>query len=99
MEQVAIGAAQTVTTLWFDKDPIKGRQKLDNVIGCGQFTMCFTLLRLIAQIEQPPDSNITLEIKKIRDRALKIWQQLQQNPYFIVGESRTNSISLIVEDK
>ena len=99
MERVAIDAAQTATTLWFDEDPIKGRKELDNVIACGQFTMCFTLLRLIAQIEQRPDSNITPKIEKVRDRAIKIWQQLQQNPYFLVGENRTAAISLLAEDK
>ena len=92
MEQVAIDAAQTATTLWFDEDPVKGQKELDNVIACGQFTMCFTLLRLIAQIEQRPDSDITPEIEEVRDRAIKIWQQLQQNPYFWVGENRAKAI-------
>ena len=99
MEQVAIDAAQTATTLWFDEDPTKGRQELDNVIACGQFTMCFTFLRLIAQIEQRPDSNISPEIEKVRDRAIKIWQQLQQNPYFLVGENRLQAISFLNKDK
>ena len=32
-------------------------------------------------------------------RAKKIWQQLQQNPYFLVGENRAAAISFIAEDK
>ena len=79
MEQVAIDAAQTAT-IWFDEDPIKGRKELDRVIACGQFTMYFTLLGLIAQIEQRPDSNITPEIEKVRDRAMKIMNSQTNSP-------------------
>ncbi len=89
MEQVAIDAAKTPTTLWFDEDRTKGQQELNKVIACGQFTMCFTLLRLIEQIEQRPNTNLTPEITKVRDRAQEIWQQLQQNPYFLLGDDRS----------
>ena len=84
MEQVAIDAAQTATTLWFDEDRTQGKKELDTVIACGQFTMCFTLLRLIAQIEQRSDTNLSPEIKQVRDRAQEIWGEFQQNPYFLV---------------
>ena len=40
--------------------------------------MCFTLLRLIAQIQQRPDSNITPEIDKIRDRAIRFSNNYSQ---------------------
>ena len=97
MVQVAIDAAQTPTTLWFDENRTKGQQELDTVIACGQFTMCFTLLRLIAEIEQRPNTKLTAEVTQVRDRALKIWQQLQKNPYYLLGENRALAISNLNE--
>ena len=93
MEQVAIDATQTPTTLWFDEDCTKGQQELDTVIACGQFTMCFTLLRLIEEIGQRPNTNLTPEIIKVRDHALKIWQQLQHNRLYWVDSKRQQAIS------
>ena len=93
MEQVAIDATQTPTTLWFDEDRTKGQQELDTVIACGQFTMCFTLLRLIEEISQRPHINLTPEITKVRDSSKKIWQQLQQNPRCWVGSNRKQAIN------
>ncbi|MDJ0691665.1 MAG: hypothetical protein QNJ41_24575 [Xenococcaceae cyanobacterium MO_188.B32] len=39
------------------------------------------------------NTNLTPEITKVRDRAKKIWQQLQQNPRFWVGNNRKQAIS------
>lgn len=52
--------------------------------------MCYSILRLIARIEQRPNINLTPEITQVRDRAIKIWQQLQQDPYYLTKD-RTKS--------
>lgn len=92
MEQISIDAAQTPTTLWFDEDPTIAQQELDTVIACGQFTMCFTVLRLIEEMNQRPNTTISFQTQQIYEKAQKAWSLFQENPQIWAGDSRQQAL-------
>lgn len=92
MEQISIDAAQTPTTLWFDEDPTIAQQELDTVIACGQFTMCFTVLRLIEEMNQRPNTTISFQTQQIYEKAQKAWSLFQKNPQIWAGNSRQQAL-------
>lgn len=93
MEKMALDAAQTPTTLWFAKNPEKAQEELDTVVACGQFTMCFTLLRLIEEISNRQNKTLSPEIEEVRQRAQAAWELLKENPQIWVGKNRAQAIA------
>lgn len=92
LENIALIASQTPTTLWWDEDDIaKGR--MDTLIACGQFTTCYTLMDYIIKLKA---SNISLTEEQISniDTLLKAleadWTKFNKNPMFYVTSLKSS---------
>ncbi|WP_298516297.1 patatin-like phospholipase family protein [uncultured Kordia sp.] len=86
LENVALTASETPTTLWWDKTDIaKGR--MDTLIACGQFTICYTLMDYIIDLK---NSKIEFSEEQLKDMdalydALEDdWKKFNKNPMFHV---------------
>lgn len=76
MQKVADSAASMETTLWFDK---ANAQKLDELIACGRFTMCFNLLVYLAEVEAAT-GGLDKEKAQLRTDLLTHWHAYRKNP-------------------
>jgi predicted acylesterase/phospholipase RssA len=84
MAKYADEVTQIPTTLWFDRD--KSEDQIDNLIACGQFTMCFNLLEhLNRKGKEAPLSQYTQTVYKV---ALESWRNFEKDPKFYVGKNR-----------
>ncbi len=92
MEQIAIDATQTPTTLWLNENPETAETELDTVVSCGQFTMCFTLLRQIEAMANRPNSKLSPETEAVQQRIKLAWKKFQQNPKMWVGKNREQGL-------
>lgn len=83
--QVAGRAAAMGTTLWFTKEEIENGM-LDDLIACGQFTICWNLLdylgRLDANATNTHEGHAALGV--LKTQLLKDWLKFQANPHFLV---------------
>ncbi|MBW4888756.1 patatin-like phospholipase family protein [Mucilaginibacter sp. HMF5004] len=82
LQDMATKATSMATTLWFDAGPQTMR---DAVIACGQFTMCYNLLKHIYRLELldaywKTDS----ELQQLKARLLADWALFNANPGFMV---------------
>lgn len=75
-------AADFGTTLWFDEHD-KKVNRLDNLVACGQFTACYTLLKFVIKTESKlatPDP----ELVKIKKALLADWKEFIENPFVLM---------------
>lgn len=84
MQQMATNATSMGTTLWFEED-----QKImrDYIIACGQFSMCYNLLKHIYRLEVLDvkwQTDTTLQ--GIKGRLLNDWSQFKLKPDFMVDD-------------
>lgn len=82
MQQIATNATNMSTTLWFDT----GIQTMrDDIIACGQFTMCYNLLKHIYRLEVLHEKwNQYNTLQELKNRLLDDWQIFQKQPRFMV---------------
>ena len=88
IKKVAELCANFGTTLWFtDKDEISNM--LNNLVACGQFTMCYNLVEYIAELLGVPgngheelDSQTKEALETILHRCLEDWERFKTNPFF-----------------
>jgi hypothetical protein len=83
LQAMATKATSMATTLWFDDGPQTMR---DAVIACGQFTMCYNLLKHIYRLEVldaywKTDANL----QGLKARLLADWEMFKAKPDFMVG--------------
>lgn len=72
MRAVADSAAEMPTTLWFDEG---NQEKLDHLLECGRFTMCFNLLVQLAEMEVERDLHQEeMELRKQLHLYWSAWQ-------------------------
>lgn len=76
LRAVADSAAEMPTTLWFDAG---NQQKLDHLIACGRFTMCFNLLVHLA--EREAERGLHPDEAELRSNLLAEWRQYQTKPH------------------
>jgi hypothetical protein len=82
LQSVATAATAVGTTLWFNSGVQTDR---DNVIACGQFTMCYNLLKRIYRLEVLDAKWKTdAQLQGLKARLLEDWQLFQANPGFMV---------------
>ena len=84
------------TTLWFTTEELMGdKNKLDTIIACGQFTMCFNLLEYIEKFIKNKEyhedyDSYNLETKKAIDELynglLEDWKKFKKDPYWMARE-------------
>lgn len=73
---VADSAAAMPTTLWFDPH---NAEKLDHLLACGRFTMCFNLLVHLAE-QEAQRGTLTAEETALRQQLLTAWNAFQRAP-------------------
>jgi hypothetical protein len=96
IRQAALIAAKMPTTLWFEA---KHREEgtLDNLIACGQFTMCYNLLIYLTELEHSVKSPLKGQVMSDPDlnqlyNALLIhWIQFKMEPLRMVKEKAHSS--------
>jgi predicted acylesterase/phospholipase RssA len=76
---VAQTAREMGTTLWFDDDSNKMR---DKIIATGRFTMCYNLFVYLLEIE---NKNISLNpnLQELKANLLADWEEFNKNPMYI----------------
>jgi len=82
MQQMATKATSMGTTLWFES----GKQIMrDSIIACGQFTMCYNLLKRIYRLEVQDDKwKADASLQALKQRLLADWDMFKQQPGFMV---------------
>ncbi|MEQ6124041.1 patatin-like phospholipase family protein [Pseudotenacibaculum sp. MALMAid0570] len=87
LQKVALTASQTPTTLWWDDEDIK-KKRMDTLIACGQFTICYELMNYIIKLKADKDSGITdfTEIDKLYDGLQSDWTAFNDKPMWLVDE-------------
>jgi predicted acylesterase/phospholipase RssA len=82
LQAMATQATSMATTLWFDA----GIQTMrDAVIACGQFTMCYNLLKRIYRLELMDEQWKTdKNLQALKTRLLADWALFNANPDFMV---------------
>lgn len=89
MIRVADSAASMPTTLWFDES---NARKLDDLLACGRFTMCFNLLVHLAETEcyrRPLSQDEMI----LRYGLLAQWRGFLENPFWSWRSDRTDGMS------
>ncbi len=82
IQNAATTATAVGTTLWFDAGVQTSR---DTVIACGQFTMCYNLLKRIYRLEVLDAKWKTdTQLQGLKARLLEDWKLFQANPLFMV---------------
>ncbi|TWJ01426.1 patatin-like phospholipase [Mucilaginibacter frigoritolerans] len=78
MQQMATTATGMGTTLWFEP----GNQTMrDAIVACGQFTMCYNLLKRIYRLEVMDDKWKTdPSLQDLKTRLLTDWDKFKQQP-------------------
>ena len=87
LESVCLTASETPTTLWWDKKDIV-KNRMQTLIACGQFTVCYELMEYILELRADPDSNIAdfTEIDKLYDALKADWVSFNKKPLWLVEE-------------
>ncbi|GLB52577.1 hypothetical protein NBRC110019_16170 [Neptunitalea chrysea] len=79
-------AASFGTTLWFEKKD-KDIRTLDNLIACGQFTACYTLLVYILKTEKK-QKQPNAQLETIKEALLKDWDAFNEDPFVLVKKRK-----------
>lgn len=87
LESVCLTASETPTTLWWDKKDIV-KNRMQTLIACGQFTVCYELMEYILELKADSDSNIAdfTEIDKLYDALKTDWELFNKKPLWLVEE-------------
>ncbi|WP_448702456.1 patatin-like phospholipase family protein [Mucilaginibacter sp. AW1-3] len=82
MQTAATAATAVGTTLWFNSGVQTDR---DTVIACGQFTMCYNLLKRIYRLEVLDAKwKDDVQLQGLKARLLEDWKLFKANPFFMV---------------
>lgn len=74
LERVAETAAGFGTNLWFTETD-KMDKVLENLIVCGEATMCFTLIKYLLDLRQQPENGFDRLPLETREAIEDLWQQ------------------------
>ncbi|NRD20023.1 patatin-like phospholipase family protein [Winogradskyella eckloniae] len=86
LKSVCLSASETPTTLWWDQKD-RDENRMDKLIACGQFTMCYELLEYIIELKKDLD-NAPYDFKDLNqlESALQIhWKAFNDNPLWLVN--------------
>ncbi len=82
------------TTLWFTPEELKGHKNMPNaIIACGQFTMCFNLLKYYEKFLYHPKYKSDYEkyspetkqaLTDLYNSLMEDWKKFKKNPYWMV---------------
>jgi len=91
MATISLRSGQMPTTLWFDTDPKAAKQQFNDLIACGQFTLCLKLLEMIEEMKDN-QGNLSPDMQIICDKLITAWAQFKENPYAWIGVGRSQSL-------
>lgn len=85
LRSVGLTASETATTLWWDKKDI-AKDRMDTLIACGQFTLCYELMEYILELKSiENDLDIDFDVIDLLFESLKKdWEKFNENPMFMV---------------
>lgn len=90
---VGLTASETPTTLWWDKKDI-AKNRMDTLIACGQFTLCYELMEYILELKKSED-NLKIdftEIDILYEQLKKDWKTFNKDPFFVLEELKNKSL-------
>lgn len=86
MRHVATEATAMATTLWFNEGMQEKQLMRDNIIACGQFTMCYNMLKRIYRLEVLDSKwKDDLYLQALKKRLLEDWDMFNKNPLLLVS--------------
>ena len=88
--EVAGLASSMKTTLWFTKEDME-LNMMENLIACGQFTICFNLLEYLYRIQFSKDYKDHPDresLKLLYDQLIEDWEGFRSNPFFLLQEKQ-----------
>lgn len=85
LENVCLTASETPTTLWWDKTDIS-KNRMQTLIACGQFTMCYELMDYILKLKADEDIGVIdlAEIDKLYKTLEADWKSFNDKPLWLV---------------
>ncbi|MFL5753544.1 MAG: patatin-like phospholipase family protein [Bacteroidia bacterium] len=82
------------TTLWFVPEELKGEKNMPNtIIACGQFTICFNLIKYFEKFIYHPrykndyekySAETKEELALLYSNLMSDWEKFRKNPYWMV---------------
>ena len=72
------------TTLWFSEEDIDNK-KIDKLIACGEYTICWNLLEYICGLELESNKGKLGPLVNLKKQLLKDWNKFNENPLFMVN--------------
>ncbi|WP_298757944.1 patatin-like phospholipase family protein [uncultured Psychroserpens sp.] len=87
LESVCLTASETPTTLWWDKTDI-AKNRMETLIACGQFTVCYELMDYILKLKADTNSGVNdfTEIDKLYKALEKDWKAFNDQPLWLVNK-------------
>jgi len=82
---VAQVAFEMGTTLWFTPEDEK-KNRLDNLIACGQFSVCYSLIDYLSNLKPEETNSTAEEIAEVKDAFVKDWEKFLDDPFWLVKE-------------
>lgn len=75
-------ASDMKTTLWFTEDD-KEKERLKNLVSCGQFTACYNLLKYCADLEKAKADVDMKLLRKMKSIFKNDWEKFRIDPYWL----------------
>tara|TARA_R110002051_G_scaffold229648_1_gene291606 strand:- start:6089 stop:7762 length:1674 start_codon:yes stop_codon:yes gene_type:complete len=87
LESVCLTASETPTTLWWDKSDID-KNRMQTLIACGQFTLCYELMDYILNLKADKDKHIEdfAEIDVLYEALEADWILFNQEPLWLLDK-------------
>lgn len=85
LESVCLTASETPTTLWWDKTDV-AKNRMQTLIACGQFTVCYELMDYILKLKADKDNQIEdfSDIDILYKRLESDWKLFNNKPLWLV---------------
>ena len=90
LQSVSLTASETPTTLWWDKTDI-AKNRMETLIACGQFTVCYELMDYILKLKADENSGVEdfSEIDKLYKSLETDWKLFNDKPLWLVEKLKS----------
>ncbi|MBU2951074.1 patatin-like phospholipase family protein [Tamlana agarivorans] len=87
LKNVCLTASETPTTLWWDKVDL-AKNRMETLIACGQFTLCYELMDYILDLKNNDDDLFTKlpEIETLYKSLETDWVAFNKSPLWLVDQ-------------
>lgn len=93
LKNVCLTASEMPTTLWWSQED-RDKNRMDSLIACGQFTVCYELMDYILKLKAnnviPPEDAVAIDdlyVALQRD-----WEQFNHTPVWLVEEYKAHEV-------